>query len=142
MSEDLNNYGIFITDIYLLSYCGIILFFQVCKTTKKSVYLIELATKKYKNGTMLTKRIHASKKPLIIKHNNTITKSNYEIFPIKIDDEYLLPIEIKYGDDLYKKAEEYVDYPPIGYVYAIPIKDYLHKYWYNGITKKEKYKIN
>lgn len=142
MNDMLNDYGIFIADIYLLSYCGIIVFFQVCKTRKKSVYLVELATKKYKNGTMLTKTIHASKKPLIIKQNNTIRKTTYEIYPIQIDNEYLLPIPVNYGDDLYREAEKYVDYPPTGYVYAVPIKDYGNKYWYNGITKEKKYKIN
>ena len=64
--DELNDYGIFLLDIYVLNYYGIKVFFQVCKTTEKSVYLIELATKRYKNGIMLTKNFSASKKPYII----------------------------------------------------------------------------
>ena len=49
----MNVHGVFLQDIYLLSYCGIKVIFQVCKTYERSVCLIELATKKYKNGISL-----------------------------------------------------------------------------------------
>ena len=45
-----NRYGIYLLDMYMLDYYGIKLFFQVCKTTENSVFLVELATKRYKDG--------------------------------------------------------------------------------------------
>lgn len=128
--NEINKYGIFLLDIYLLDYYGIKVFFQVCKTTKDTVFLVELATKRTKQGIMLTKRIKASKKPYIIHTNNTYTKTKYEVQPINLNDrEYWLPIEINYGDKIHTDAFKYCDFPSVGYAYAVPIKDYLNKYW-------------
>ena len=128
--KELNESGIFLLDTYLLDYYGVKVFFQVCKTTKHSVYLVELATKKTKYGIMLTKRIKASKKPLVILKNNTYTKSEYEVTPINLNGkEYWLPIEIHYGDLIHQEAEKYYDFPAVGYAYAVPIKDVINKYW-------------
>ena len=130
MIDELNDCGIFLLDIYLLDYYGIKVFFQVCKTTKNTVYLVELATKRTKYGIMLTKHIKASKNPLIVRSNNTYTKSEYEVKPINLSGkEYWLPIEIKYGDPIHKEAEKYDFCPVCGYAYAVPIKDVINKYW-------------
>lgn len=139
--DELNEQGIFLLDIYMLDYYGIKVFFQVCKTRKNSVYLVELATKRYKNGTMLTKTIKASKKPIIITSNNTYTKSTYKVYPVKLYNEYWLPIDIKYGSSINNLAKEYVDYPSFGTAYAIPIKDYLNKYWEQREKKQKEEKI-
>ena len=63
MTDELNKYDIFLLDVFVLNYYGILVFFQVCKTKKDSVFLVELATKRYKNGITLTKGFKASKKP-------------------------------------------------------------------------------
>lgn len=141
MEDELNECGIFLLDIYLLDYYGIKTFFQVCKTTKKTVFLVELATKTTKNGIMLTKRIKASKKPLIIRSDNAYTKSTYEVKPINMNGkDFWLPILIKYGDPIHIEAEKYDDFPVCGYAYAVPIKDVINKYWEKpiDIVKEEK----
>ena len=136
--NELNNKGIFLLDVFMLDYCGIKVFFQVCKTTDESVLLVELATKRYKNGIMLTKNLLVSKKPYIIINNNTHTRSTYEVYPINMENrEYWLPIEIKMGSKLYSEAHS--DYPPIGIAYAVPIRSFLNKYW---IDDKEIEKIS
>ena len=87
---------------------------------------------------MLTKRLKASKKPYIIKDNNTRTKTQYEVQPINLNDkEYWLPIEINYGDTIHTEAFKYCDFPAVGYTYAVPIKDYLNKYWEKPVEKEE-----
>ena len=144
MTDELNECGIFLLDIYLLDYYGIKTFFQVCKTTQKTVYLVELATKKTKYGIMLTKHIKASKKPLIICFNNTPTKTQYQVKPINLNGkEFWLPIPINYGDPIYKEAEKYDSCPACGYAYAVPIKDVINKYWEKPVEiEKEEEKIN
>lgn len=143
MTDELNECGIFLLDIYMLDYYGTKTFFQVCKTTKETVYLVELATKTTKCGIMLTKRIKASKKPLIVRFNNAYTKSQYEVKPINLNDkEYWLPIEIKYGDPIYLEARKYHDCPACGYAYAVPVKDVINKYWEKPVETVKEEKIN
>lgn len=143
MTNELNECGIFLLDIYLLDYYGIKTFFQVCKTTKETVYLVELATKTTKYGIMLTKHIKASKKPLIVRFNNTYTKSQYEVKPINLNGkEFWLPIPINYGDPIYKEAEKYDFCPACGYAYAVPIKDVINKYWEKPVETVKEEKIN
>ena len=140
--NELNKYGIFLLDIYLLDYYGVKVFFQVCKTTTETVYLVELATKTTKYGIMLTKTIKASKKPIIIHQNNTYTKSNYEVRPINLkDNEIWLPIEINYNDPIYIEAKKYYDYPAYGFAYAVPITDVLNKYWEKPVEKNKEKEI-
>ena len=92
---------------------------------------------------MLTKRIKASKKPLIVRFNNTPTQSQYEVKPINLNDkEFWLPIEINYGDPIYKEAEKYHEFPACGIAYAVPIKDIINKYWEAPIEKPKEEKIN
>lgn len=142
--HEINEKGIMLLDVFMLDYCGIKVFFQVCKTTKKSVFLVELGIKKYKNGITLLKGFKPSKNPYIITINNTQTKSTYEVFPEKIDDnEYWLPIEIKMGSKIYIKAiTKNREYPPIGTAYAVPIKEYANKYWENSTEIEKEEKIN
>ena len=134
--DEINKQGIFLLDIYMLDYYGVKVFFQVCKTTENSVFLVELATKRYKNGIMLTKNLNASKNPYIILNNNTRTKSTYEVSPTKLDtNEYMLPIEVKINSKLYLEAQKHISYPIYGTAYAVHIKDYLNKYWINEQEK-------
>ena len=121
-----NEQGIIIGSFYILNYYGVYVFFRVCKTTKKSVYLIELATKKHKDGVVLTKGFKTTKKPYIVQNNNTWRKSNYEVFPTK---DKLLPIEIEYGSKLYNEALKNTRYPMVGTGYAEPIEDIWKWYW-------------
>ncbi len=133
MYNELNDYDIYITDVYMLNYEGVLVFFQVCGTKKKSVFVIELATKKYKsNYLMLSKNMCPSKKPFFVLTNNVFTKSTYEVFPVDIGyGKYFLPFLVKYGDPLYKEAEKYVSTPAPGWVYAkrISVDEYVNKYW-------------
>ena len=123
--NELNDFNIFLLDIFVLNYYGILVFFQVCKTTEKSVFLVELATKKYKNGIMLTKRLTTSKNPYIILNNNTHTKSDYEVYPSRVG----LPIEVEYNSRLYNEALEKNGVALAGTFYAVHCWDYLNKYW-------------
>ena len=128
--NELNQQGIFIGDYFVLNYYDILVFFQVTKTTKNSVFLIELATKHTKYGIMLTKRLKPSKNPLIIQKNNTSTKTQYEVYPTKLNDkEYWLPIYINYGDKIFELASKQTDFPAYGYAYACRINEVINKYW-------------
>ena len=124
--SELNEQGILIGSFYILNYYGVYVFLRVCKTTKKSVYLIELATKKHKEGISLTKGFKPTKKPYIVQFNNTWRKSNYEVFPTK---DKLLPIEITYGSKLYNAALQNTKYPVCGTAFAEPVQDIWKWYW-------------
>ena len=119
--------GIYLLDLYLLSYSGMKIIFQVCKTTKKSVFLIELATKRYKGGYTLTDTFHATKSPLIVVDKNVFTKSTYEVPATRKDKK--LPIRILYGSRAYNEATKYVKYPKFGTFLAVPFLDYMNTYW-------------
>ena len=123
----MTNTGIKILDLYLLSYSGMKVIFQVCDTTETTVTLIELATKKYKNGYTLTKRYRATKKPLVIATNNTFTRSNYRVMAIREDKK--LPIKISMQTQLFWEAQKYVKYPKIGTFLAVPFLDHRDTYW-------------
>ena len=123
------NMDIRLLDVFALNYYGILVFFQVCKVTENSVFLVELATKRYKNGIRLTKHFSASKKPYIILNNNIYTRSTYEVYPIRNGYSYLLPIEVDIDSPLYQEALNRTEYPVLGTVYASPIYDYANKYW-------------
>ncbi len=136
--NELNIYDIFINDVFVLNYHGLLVFFQVCKTTEKSVFLVELGIKKYKkDGITLTKKLKPSKKPLIITENNTIRKTTYEVKPFKLDNILFIPIRIDWDVPIINLVE----YPTFGIYFATPIKKYVGKYWKakdnNYITKKE-----
>lgn len=124
--SELNEQGIIIGSFYVLNYYGVYVFFRVCKTTKKSVYLIELATKKHKDGVVLTKGFKPTKKPYIVQNNNTWRNSIYEVFPTQ---DKLLPIEIYYGSKLYNEALKNTKYPVCGTAYAEPVQDIWKWYW-------------
>ena len=125
----LNDLDIIVLDTYVLNYYGILVFFQVCKTTEKTVFLVELGTKKYKNGITLTKNLKPSKNPLIITQNNTWRKSTYEVKPVN---NHTLPIMIDTSMPIYRKAMDrlwWFDVPLSGIYYATKIIDYVNKYW-------------
>ena len=143
VKDELNRFGIFLLDIFMLDYYGVQVFLQVTKTTEETVFLTELATKMTKHGLMLTKRLRPSKNPLIVLKDNSPTKTTYEVKPINLrGKEYWLPIEIGYGDPIYQEAKKYHKSPVYGYAYAVPIKDVIGKYWLKSITLKEKERLN
>ena len=129
MEDELNIYGVCLLDVYMLDYCGVKVFFQVCRTRAETVFLTELATKKTKYGIMLCSGLGSSKKPLVVTEGNTHTKSRYEVKPIRIENEYWLPIEVKPGDPLYLEALKFVDCPPCGHAYAVPVGEVVNRYW-------------
>lgn len=135
----MTNTGIKLLDLYLLSYCGLKVIFQVCETTERTVTLIELATKKYKNGYTLTKKYKASKKPLVIKGDNVFTRSNFKVVAIREDKK--LPIKIDMTTKLFWEAEKYVDFPKVGIFLAAPFLDHINTYWAKP-QKKEKKRWN
>ena len=128
--------GIKMLDMYLLSYCGIKVIFQVCDTTDSTVTLIELATKKYKDGITLTKKYKSTKKPLIIKGNNTFTGSNFFVSAIREDKK--LPIRIDITTKIFWEAQKYTDYPPMGTFLAVPFPDHRDTYWKKPKEKERK----
>lgn len=124
--NELNDFGVFIGDVYVLNYYNILVFFLVCRTTEKTVFLIELATKRYKNGIMLTKRLKPSKNALIIINNNSKRNGTYQVVPNK---DLSLPIKIDMNLPIYKKALERTEFPLIGTFYATKVIDYTNRYW-------------
>lgn len=120
-----NKHYVHTQDIYILSYCGIKVIFQVAKVTEDSVFLVELAAKRYKDGLTLTKHLKTSKNPFFVT-DNTRSKTTFEVFtrPDKC-----LPIKINYSSKIFWEALKYVDYPCIGTCLAIPFDDYLTTYW-------------
>ncbi|MCR4661660.1 MAG: hypothetical protein K5765_06665 [Clostridia bacterium] len=126
MTDELNIYGVFLGDIYLLNFYGVLAFFYVSKTREDTVFLTELGTKKYKNGVMFTKGMKAAKKPLIIVKNNTFRKTTYEVTPNK---DLTLPIIITPDLPIYKKALKRTDLIYPGTYTAYRVLDYYNKYW-------------
>lgn len=129
----MNKHGIFIQDIYLLSYCGIKVIFEVCETFEHSVRIIELATKKYRNGISLTKRIRPTRFPLVVTGPNTFEKSRYEV---RTRPDKRLEIVITRASRLFWEATKYVECPLIGKFLAIPFPNYRDTFW----NKPKKYK--
>ena len=143
-NEDENPYmtdtGILICDLYLLSYEGLKVIFQVCKTTPKTVCLIELATKKYKDGYTLTKKYRPSKQPLVVVKDNVFSRSAYEVSAMRIDKK--LPIRIDLRSKLFWEATKYTRYPKRGIFFAVPFLNHRNTYWkkpveLSKIKKKE-----
>ena len=128
--------NIHLLDLYMLSYEGLKVVFQVCDTTPDSVFLIELATKRYKDGVTLTKKYKATKKPLIITHNNIFTKSTYEVPATREDKK--LPIKITMATPIFWEAYKHTPYPRTGTFLAVPFPDHRNTYWKNR-KKEEKY---
>lgn len=137
MENELNKDDIFLLDVFHLNYYGINVFFQVCKTDYDNVCVYEMATKVISlNGIkydMLTKGLKPSKNPFVVpKSMNTYSKSNYKVYPVRLDGYYgvSIPIEINFNSPLYNKAilmgEEQ---PIIGTAYAFPIREYVGKCW-------------
>lgn len=119
--------GIKLLDLYILSYLGIKVVFQVCNTTRNTVTLIELATKKYKDGITLTKRYKATKKPLIIKNDNVFSRSKYKVVAMREDKK--LPIKIDLTTKIFYEAQKYQEYPPMGTFLAVPFVEHRTTYW-------------
>ena len=110
--DDLNEQGIFLADVFALDYYETKLFFQVVKTTKNSVFLMELHTEPYEYGVKISIPVCPEKYPSIIKKNNTLTKTTYEVYPIKIEKDWWLPIEFD------------------GFIhYATKVENWQNKYW-------------
>lgn len=135
---ELNEDGIILQEIYMLNYYGVYVFFRVCGTKKNSVYLIELATKKTKWGIMLTKDLHPSKNPLVVRKDNVFTKSTYEVTPVYYQGKLVLPIAVNYCDPLWMEAKKHADYPIWGTAYAVRVKKYLNVYWKDPTAEKDK----
>lgn len=134
------KHGFFPSDIFVLNYYGVFVFFQITKITSSSVFLMELESKPYKNGYVLKFPIKACKTPLVILKNNTYEKSTYEVYPLKLEDDFLLPIEVQLFSPLYNKALEEGRNPIDGIAYAEKVKNHLGKYWSN--KRKIKKPIN
>lgn len=142
IKDELNDYGIFLTDKFILNYYNIIVIFDVCGTTKNSVILYELETKKTeingKNAVILDKKLSPSKKTYFVPvDENSFTKSRFEIQPTYLNGELRIPLAVPYGSKLYNKAvEEGHQYPAYGIVYAEPLKEFRNIYWI--VEKEEK----
>lgn len=130
----MNEDGIFIQDMYLLSYCGIKVVFEVCETFPHSVRIIELATKKYKNGISLTKWIRPSKHPLVVTGPNTFEKSTYEV---NTRQDKKIEIVVTRASRLFWEATKYVDCPLVGKFLAVPFPDYRDTFWKKPRNMKE-----
>ena len=116
-------------DIYALNYYGIIVVFEVCDVHHEKedyVSLIELETKRYKDGIALTKQLKPAKYPLVIKNNNVWSKTTYYV-RARLDKK--LPIVVSQTSRLFWEATKYVDSPMIGTFLAEPFPNYLTTYW-------------
>jgi hypothetical protein len=135
----MNKHGIFINDIYILSYYGIKVIFQVCETYPESVRLIELEQKKYKDGWTLTKRLKPARYPMVVKGKNRFTKSTYEV---KSRPDKRLEIKIDMRTELFwyalnSSATIFDNVPRVGTLLAVPFPEFRNKYWKNSkILKK------
>ena len=116
-----------VNKVYAINYYGIVVVFQVCGFGPKgAVYLVELATKKYKEGIALTENLETAKKPLVVKEKNTRNKSRFKVYPTRNG---YLPIYIGMKTELFWEALKYEENPEMGYVLAVPFNDFLHTYW-------------
>lgn len=112
MGDVLNNQGIFLADVFVVDYYETKLFFQVVKTRANSVFLIELQTEPYNYGVKISIPVRPAEYPCIIKRNNTERKTTYEVYPIKLEKDWWLPIEYD------------------GFIhYATKIDNWQNKYW-------------
>lgn len=121
-----NQYRVYTQDIYILCFAGIKVVFEVCRVTYNSVFLVELATKKYKDGIIVDENLSLSKNPFFVKENNNRLKSTFEVFPLA---DRSIPIEITKDSDIYWEACKYVKEPVVGWYLAEPFPNYLNTYW-------------
>ena len=118
----------FFGDIYLLNYCDILVFFQICDVKAETVKVVELATYPYENGVMLYRDLRVSKKPYFVKRN-VRSKSDYEI-TLEEGMEESLPIWIDCDSTIYKEAVANRTYlPATGVFYAEKISKALDTYF-------------
>lgn len=140
-----NKNGIIFGDCFYLLYCGINVFFYVCKTNKDNACVYELAKKriKYEGKTVeiLCNNFRPTKNPVVVLDNNCYTKSEYWV-PTTEDGCILIPVSA--GDPLYEKAIEEmgVEFPPTGEFKAIPLteerKNGLMCYYWDVILPDKK----
>ena len=135
--NELNDQGVFLSDIYMLNYYDILVFFQVSKTKYDCVYIYELGVKKYKDGYTLLNGWKKARKPLVITENNTYNKTTFVAYPQK---DLSLPIQITADMPIYKKAQERVKNPMLGTIYLTKVldEDLRNYYW---TVDEEKYEI-
>lgn len=128
-SITLNKFGVFVNDVFLLNYYGILTFFQVAKTTENYVYLVELATTQEERGISIDKHLKTTKNPKVVLTNNVRSKTKYKVIPLIHHFEPVLPIEVEENSILYKEVYAYVDYPEPGTYYAYKVNDYIDCCW-------------
>ena len=132
-----NDYDIRFGDIFYLKYCGINVFFCVCKTSSAQCCIFELAKKtiKYegKKVEVLCGEYKGSKKPLVVTEDNCYTKSRFWVYAKNKD---VIWIPITSDLPLYKKAcEQAKDFiPRLGDIPAIKLEEekkngILNYYW-------------
>jgi hypothetical protein len=125
----LNKFNIFLGDVFLLNYYGILVFFQVCGTTEKNAYLVELATEKIEYGIIINPLLKTSKNPYFVLKNNVRSKSTYRVMTTLFHGDAVLAIKITDKDRIYQEALSIVDYPKEGYFYAYRVRNYLDCCW-------------
>lgn len=127
--ESLNKFNIFLGDVFLLNYYGIMVFFQICGTTENYVYLVELDTKEDENGLFINPSLKTSKNPYFVLKNNVRSKSTYKALTTLFRREAVVAIKITDKDRIYQEALNITDYPEEGYFYAYRVNEYLNSYW-------------
>ena len=133
----LNEYGIIFGDIFYLRYCGINVFFCVCKTTTTQCCIFELAKKRIKYKGKIVEVLYGeykgAKKPLVVTEDNCYSKSNFWV-DMKNENEIWIPITTDLP--LYKcaceKAKDYI--PKLGEFEAVKLTEekangILNYYW-------------
>lgn len=125
----INKFHVYIGDVFLLNYYGILTFFQVAKTTENYVYLVELATKPHEIGIVIDDKVRTSKHPYFVTKNNLRSKTTYKVMPIIHNFEPVLPIQITEDSNIYKEVYKFVDYPQPGTFYAYYIEDWRGCCW-------------
>lgn len=137
--ETLNKDNVFISDMFILNFYGIIVIFEVSKTNYNEVYLTELEMVRYKNGVKLSKSLKAAKNPLVVpSFYNTRTKTEFNVETVKLyKNEPWLSIYIDEKTPIYQKALDMGEYPTAGTWYATPIKNCLNTFWISEQLKKK-----
>lgn len=138
---NLNKYGVFIGDVFLLNYYGILVFFQVVATTETYTYLVELKTVPCGEGIVLDKDLKTSKNPYFVLKNNIRSKTTYKVEPRYYNKEVVLPIKIDENSKIYQEAYEMYDNPIVDTFYAYKLNEYRNCCWVSEVCEDENYKV-
>lgn len=137
-----NKDGANYTDLYVLNYHGINVFFGVGNVDEDAVCVYEIKSKKRKikgkKVDMLSKRRVPSTKPFFVPAwMNSWTQTTYRVMTFKAKGRTGFFLEVTYGSPIYKEAERLgIKYPKLGWVVAEQIPP-DKEYYFEAIEVEE-----